>query len=173
MEMCQSDGIAVSQCYALGRILASSKFLSTSCSSAYSLRLQLKVDCCTRFARPMIYSISSVQDRATRGAAKPQLPVPSSVAPLPCSSQLNVGCSHPLRKRRGQSVSDGVSRASLRVFAVNLPGSAAAQPPFSHFSNWGKAPCAFMGVWGRCEPLQACEGVLVAHEFALGGDIGV
>ena len=18
--------------------------------------------------------------------------------------------------------------------------------------NWGKAPCAFMGVWGRCEP---------------------
>ena len=36
---------------------------------------------------------------------------------------------HLLRKKRGQSVSDGMSRASFGVFAVNLPGSAAAEPP--------------------------------------------
>jgi hypothetical protein len=23
---------------------------------------------------------------------------------------------------------------------------------FFFFKNWGKAPCAFMGAWGRCEP---------------------
>ena len=55
--MCQSDKVAVD----------SSKFLSSSCSSAYSLRLQLRVDSCTRFARLMVYNMSSVQDCATRG----------------------------------------------------------------------------------------------------------
>ena len=40
---------------------------------------------------------------------------------------------HLLRKKRGQSVSDGMSRASFGVFAVNLPGSAAAKPPFFIF----------------------------------------
>ena len=44
---------------------------------------------------------------------------------------------HLLRKKRGQSVSDGMSRASFGVFAVNLPGSAAAKPPLSAFSCVG------------------------------------
>ena len=35
-----------------------------------------------------------------------------------------------LRKKRGQSVSDGMSRASLGVFAVNHPGSAFAAGEF-------------------------------------------
>ena len=74
---------------------------------------------------------------APRGAAKPQLPVPSSVAPLPCSSQLNVSCSHPLRKRRGQSVSDGVSRASLRVFAVKPHWQCCGGAALSAFSCMG------------------------------------
>ena len=50
--MCQGDYVAVD----------SSKFLSTSCSSAYSLRLQLTVDYRTRFARLMVYNMSSEQD---------------------------------------------------------------------------------------------------------------
>ena len=110
-----------------------------------SLRLQLKVDCCIRFAQPMIYSISSVQDCATRGAAKPQLPVPSSVAPLPCSSQFKVSGSHPLRKKRGQSVSDGMSRASLSVFAVNSEAPILAV--LSPSGDFGCGP-ATAGAWG-------------------------
>ena len=45
---------------------------------------------------------------------------------------------HLLRKKRGQSVSDGMSRASLGVFAVNLPGSLAAEPPLSPAKPFSK-----------------------------------
>ena len=31
--------------------------------------------------------------------------------------------------------------------------------------NWGKAPCAFAGVWGRCKPPQSAKD---AHRRALG-----
>ena len=75
--MCQGDYVAV--------------------DSPSSLRLQLTVDCRTRFARPMVYNMSSEQDCATR----------EKHASITHASQ-----------RRGKSVSDGFSRASLRVFAV-------------------------------------------------------
>ena len=96
--MCQGDYVAVD----------SSKFLSTSCSSAYSLRLQLTVDCRTRFARLMVYNMSSEHDCATRGKH----------ASIIHASQ-----------RRGKSVSDGFSRASLGVFAVNTLASHATVAP--------------------------------------------
>ena len=70
---------------------------------------------------------------------------------------------HLLRKKRGQSVSDGMSRASLRVFAVKIHwqccGAAALflakHSPGSAFAVrrlwvW---PC-HRGVQGRREPLQ-------------------
>ena len=49
---------------------------------------------------------------------------------------------------------------------VPLPDSTGSSPfvrlvenPAKPFlsKNWGKAPCAFMGVWGRCEPPQSAK----------------
>ena len=38
----------------------------------------------------------------------------------------------------------------------------------SPFQNWGKAPCAFMGVWGRCKPPQGTPASQEARSVCLG-----
>ena len=87
---------------------------------------------------------------------------------------------HLLRKKRGQSVSDGMSRASLGVFAVNTLAigdepveseseanvSPAAKPPFLILPIGVKRPALSRGAGAavapalrRCEPPQGASAI--------------